>query len=275
MINLPYERLRDMAARAHIEVREKYGVDVTVRKQEQYFTKITGDVEQSETGYCHEEKRNYVKGLVSVVVPCGGKVDLLQETMESIKEQSYPQVEIIIVNGPLGDPDITKSARLIQSTCKELTSACNEGVKQAAGEYILILNPGDLLDKQFLKTAAGIFSCRRRSPFGQGGNCSNGITGLINSTPGSKKIIPCHIQILLSNHVTGNSYDSMPTRLNLLQLGNAFKVTVKVLPRAGFRLVRVNAYNQEVFCPGSSHIQEANFLRFEILLLYLRIFIPV
>jgi len=167
MVNLPYDKLREMGEQAHVEVREKFGVDRTAGLQEQYFRKITEDLKQNEMFCSPGGTRDYMKGLVSIIVPCS-RGDLLRDTLDSIQAQNYPHLEIIVVDHDSTDQTNIKTLSELDSIDSQLkvihrsdqgrTAACNEGVKQAAGEYILILNPGDLLEKQFIAATVNILA---------------------------------------------------------------------------------------------------------------------
>jgi glycosyltransferase involved in cell wall biosynthesis len=86
---------------------------------------------------------------VSVVIPCHKYAHYLKECVESVRGQTYPVHEIIVVND--GSPDNT------EEVCKELgvtcitkpngglSSARNAGIKVATGEYLMCLDSDDKL----------------------------------------------------------------------------------------------------------------------------------
>ena len=85
--------------------------------------------------------------LVSVVIPHYGGKDILSECIISLKNCTYQNLEIIIVDNDSPDdsiqhiktnfPEIT----LIQSNYNRgFSGGCNFGVQHAKGEYFLILN---------------------------------------------------------------------------------------------------------------------------------------
>lgn len=98
--------------------------------------------------------------LVSIIVPCYKHAHYLDESLQSVLNQTYSHWECIIVND--GSPDNTKEVAkkwldtdgrfiYLEKQNGGLSSARNEGVKIAKGDYILPLDADDLLDSQFLE----------------------------------------------------------------------------------------------------------------------------
>lgn len=90
--------------------------------------------------------------LVSVVIPCYNAAAFLHETMESVWRQTYPALEVVLVDD--GSTDSTRS--LIESFGNRVTaiygpnrgaaSARNAGTAAAHGEYVQYLDSDDLLE---------------------------------------------------------------------------------------------------------------------------------
>jgi glycosyltransferase involved in cell wall biosynthesis len=117
--------------------------------------------------------------LVSIVVPCYKQAHYLEETLQSVLEQSYSNWECIVVDD--GSPDHT--AQVAEQWCKKdkrfkylyqknlgLPSARNSGIRISKGEYILPLDSDDILHKDYLKKTVvildlekhvGVVSCYR------------------------------------------------------------------------------------------------------------------
>ncbi len=98
--------------------------------------------------------------LVSVVVPCYNQGHFLDETLQSVLDQSYSNWECIIVND--GSTDSTdriaknwvKRDNRFKYSYKEnagLSSARNTGIKVSKGEFILPLDSDDIIHESFLK----------------------------------------------------------------------------------------------------------------------------
>jgi glycosyltransferase involved in cell wall biosynthesis len=99
--------------------------------------------------------------LVSIVVPCYKQAHFLNESLESVLNQSYSNWQCIIVDD--GSPDDTDI--VAKQWCERdgrfsylrkenggLSSARNAGIKVSESEYILALDADDYIHKEFLST---------------------------------------------------------------------------------------------------------------------------
>lgn len=99
--------------------------------------------------------------------------DVIERTLNSVLQQSYPHVEHVIVDGCSKDDTIAKvrsyeeasknkhASRAINIICekdKGLYDAMNKGIKYATGDYVIFLNAGDMFssDDILAKVAAQI-----------------------------------------------------------------------------------------------------------------------
>lgn len=86
---------------------------------------------------------------VSVIIPSYKYAHYLPECVASVRAQTYPVKEIIIVND--GSPDNTSEVAkqlgviLVEKENGGLSSARNAGIKVATGEYIMCLDADDKL----------------------------------------------------------------------------------------------------------------------------------
>lgn len=102
--------------------------------------------------------------LVSVIVPCYNSVAFLAETIASVKQQSWANIELVLVDD--GSTDAT--AALIadcQANCESLqvralgqknqgvAAARNAGIALASGDFIVLLDADDLLHADFTTRA--------------------------------------------------------------------------------------------------------------------------
>ena len=99
---------------------------------------------------------------VSIIVPAYNTSDYIVETLESIRDQSLPPGEVIVVNDGSTDDtvDVVErwadangiNLRLVSKPNGGAASARNRGVEEAAGEWILFLDSDDLLAPDALET---------------------------------------------------------------------------------------------------------------------------
>lgn len=86
---------------------------------------------------------------VAVIIPCYKYAHFLKECVDSVKGQTYPVNEIIVVND--GSPDNTSEVAkelgviLVEKENGGLSSARNAGIKVAKSEYIVCLDADDKL----------------------------------------------------------------------------------------------------------------------------------
>ena len=104
--------------------------------------------------------------LISVVIPCYNDGQFLPETIERLRQQSFTDHEIIIVNdgstdkqtldvlGELAKKDIT----VLHKENGRMSSARNYGAKQAKGKYIAALDADDYFHESFFKKAVDILN---------------------------------------------------------------------------------------------------------------------
>lgn len=100
---------------------------------------------------------------VSVVIPCYNDKDYIQETVQSVLNQTFQDFEIIIVDD--GSNEATKKVlsglkneklQVITQQNQGSSSARNNGFNVAKAEYILALDGDDTFDKHFLEKAVAI-----------------------------------------------------------------------------------------------------------------------
>ena len=102
---------------------------------------------------------NYNERKISVIIPSYNQGDYLEETILSIINQHYNNVEIIIMDGGSTDNsvDIIKkySSHITYWQSKKdngQSAAINEGIKKASGEFVTWLNSDDVLLANTLHT---------------------------------------------------------------------------------------------------------------------------
>tara|TARA_B100001029_G_C15062781_1_gene460110 strand:- start:5073 stop:6104 length:1032 start_codon:yes stop_codon:yes gene_type:complete len=92
-------------------------------------------------------KTNSTHPMVSVVIPHYGGFDILKECIDSLSSSIYSKLEIIVVDNNSSDNTIIQLKKkypqvklVISKYNRGFAGGCNFGVKNALGEYILILN---------------------------------------------------------------------------------------------------------------------------------------
>lgn len=90
--------------------------------------------------------------LVSVIIPCFNHGKFLSEAINSVLDQTYSPIEIIIVND--GSTDNTKEVasafpmvKYVYQENQGLSAARNTGIKSCKGDYLVFLDADDLLLK--------------------------------------------------------------------------------------------------------------------------------
>ena len=104
--------------------------------------------------------------MISIIVPCYNVGPYLEETLQSVLDQTYKTWECIVVND--GSPDNTrdiglaweaKDKRFIYLELKNggVERARNKGIERAEGEFILPLDGDDKLASSFLEKTLQVF----------------------------------------------------------------------------------------------------------------------
>jgi glycosyltransferase involved in cell wall biosynthesis len=104
--------------------------------------------------------------LVSVVIPCYQQAHFLCDAIESVLAQTYPHLEIVVVDDGSSDNTVTvvsryPGVRYIRQENQGLASARNMGLRQTIGEYLIFLDSDDRLLPNALD--AGL-RCFRENP---------------------------------------------------------------------------------------------------------------
>jgi glycosyltransferase involved in cell wall biosynthesis len=101
--------------------------------------------------------------LVSVVIPCYKQAHFLSEAIESVLRQTYPAVEIIVVDD--GSPDDTAEVasryqriRCIRQENQGIAGARNMGYRTSTGAYLIFLDADDRLTPTAVETHLRCFS---------------------------------------------------------------------------------------------------------------------
>lgn len=106
-------------------------------------------------------QRDRIMELVSVIVPVYNKEKYILKCLKSISSQTYPMLQIIIVNdgssdrsGDICEEWAKKDCRIkvIHKENEGLAAARNLGIKYAEGTYICFVDSDDWIDSKFVET---------------------------------------------------------------------------------------------------------------------------
>ncbi|HNW25914.1 MAG TPA: glycosyltransferase [Candidatus Gastranaerophilaceae bacterium] len=101
---------------------------------------------------------------VSIIIPCYNSGEYLDEAVESVKNQTFKDVEIIIVNDGSTDVNTIEQlkkyyntdVKVINTDNQGVSQARNTGIKEAGGEYILPLDSDDKIHPEYVESAVKI-----------------------------------------------------------------------------------------------------------------------
>lgn len=109
---------------------------------------------------CGRKEFDMKKGLVSIITPCYNGEKYIAETIDSVIAQSYNNWEMIIVDDGSKDnsAQIVKNymnkeprIKLIQQGNGGSSAARNNGIRNAEGQYMALLDADDLWNSDFLE----------------------------------------------------------------------------------------------------------------------------
>lgn len=89
---------------------------------------------------------------ITIITVCRNSEKFLEETIKGVINQTYPNIEYIIIDGASSDSTLEIIKRYsfgihlwLSETDDSMYAAINKGLRLATGDYILILNSDDLL----------------------------------------------------------------------------------------------------------------------------------
>lgn len=154
------------------------------------------------------------KPLVSIIIPAHNEQDYIQKTLDSVLNQTYTNLEVIIVDD--GSTDETKK-RVLANKDKRLFylykkkggvgSARNVGIRHATGDILTFLDADDLLNKNAVQES---IKCLNKNP-----DC-NVCYSYVSVLTGSR-LTPMKMQPLI-----GNVYNKIRKHFFLACGSNAF-----------------------------------------------------
>lgn len=103
--------------------------------------------------------------LVSVIIPCYNQGKYIEECIESVKNQTYKNIEIIIINDESTEQltidvlnNLSKDQELLILNIKNsgVSYARNYGIKKSSGKYILPLDADDKIESTYIEKCVNI-----------------------------------------------------------------------------------------------------------------------
>ena len=96
--------------------------------------------------------------IFSIITIVYNAADLIEETMRSVLDQNYPEIEYIIIDGSSNDGTQVKIEKLLPAFIRKgiktiyssepdkgISDAFNKGIRKASGDIIVLINAGDCL----------------------------------------------------------------------------------------------------------------------------------
>lgn len=108
--------------------------------------------------------------MVSVVMPCYNDGRFIQESIASVKAQTYPEIELIIVDDGSDDAETIaaldvlakeKNIQVLHTTHVGPSTARNAAIREARGKYILPLDADDTIDPTYIEKAVKILESHK------------------------------------------------------------------------------------------------------------------
>lgn len=105
-------------------------------------------------------ERLVMNDLISIIVPIYNVEFYLEKCLDSIINQTYREIEIILINDGSSDDSkaicekyesIDNRIRLINSVNKGVSSARNTGLEVSNGKYILFIDPDDWMEENMIE----------------------------------------------------------------------------------------------------------------------------
>lgn len=101
---------------------------------------------------------------VSIIIPCYNQGAYLSETIQSVLDQSFTDIEIIVVNDGSTDEYTIEllskkqwpNTTILNITNSGVSHARNIGIAASKGEYILLLDGDDLIAPTYIEKAVSI-----------------------------------------------------------------------------------------------------------------------
>jgi len=120
-----------------------------------HYSEVYSEKFITDKTYCIHHWNQTWNDLVSIIIPCYKQAQFLSDAIESALQQTYKNIEVIVVND--GSPDNTSGVakrypqvKLIEQKNAGLSAARNTGIKASKGKWIVLLDSDDKLHHNFI-----------------------------------------------------------------------------------------------------------------------------
>jgi glycosyltransferase involved in cell wall biosynthesis len=110
-------------------------------------------------------KINSINPLVSIIIPSFNQGEFIEQTILSVLNQTYQNIECIIIDGSSSDNtvDVIKRyesmlSKIVSEEDDGQADAINKGIRLASGDFITWINSDDLLDPAAIEYAVAAFA---------------------------------------------------------------------------------------------------------------------
>ncbi len=115
------------------------------------------------------EKKKLQKSRISIVIVTWNCADYIRHTIESIKEQTMVDFDILVIDNASSDDTIDILKNNYKDTVKIVqqkqnlgfSKGYNYGIHWTKGDYVLVMNQDVVLDKQFLEYASAFLDAEK------------------------------------------------------------------------------------------------------------------
>jgi glycosyltransferase involved in cell wall biosynthesis len=182
--------------------------------------------------------------LVSVVIPCHNYGRFLAAAIESVRRQSHPSVEVVVVDDGSTDDSAEVAARYpdviyVWQQNQGQSAAQNRGLEAAGGEFVLFLDADDELAPGALESLAQCLAERPDCAFAYGHveRVDDEGAVLVGSASREARQQTC---------LEGDPYAYMLRTNNCLRGGGAVLYRAELLRRAGGFSLELGNYGQDL-----------------------------
>jgi glycosyltransferase involved in cell wall biosynthesis len=142
--------------------------------------------------------------LVSVIVPCYNGAAFLEEALRSALAQSYPEVEVVVVDDGSTDSSAEIARRFpvryIRQENRGLSEARNAGIRESKGTYLVFLDADDRLKPRAIETGLDALALRPHCALTVGDHVFIAADSSYLADSNKERQLHCHYEALLKSN---------------------------------------------------------------------------